>query len=164
MTQLAANFLGRIAKTGAAFVLAGTLMLSTGAWAQEEDSRCSIQHASGNWSFTDAGTIIGLGARTAVGVFTLDAAGRLLNGVATSSLNGVIADETFSGTYTVDSNCTGTINVKIFDKTSGAEIFAVTLNVAFDSNVKELRGIFKSIVTPNGTVILSVINLGARKQ
>jgi hypothetical protein len=98
----------------------------------------------------------------AAGVFTLDAAGNLLNGKATSSLNGAIAKETFSGTYTVSSDCTGTIAVTIFDQ-SGAELFAVTLDIAFDDNLREMRGIFTSVVEPNGTALSSVIAFDARK-
>jgi len=50
--------------------------------------------------------------------------------MATSSLNGTVAEETVSGTYTVNPDCTGTVSVQIF---SGAtELFAVTLNIIFD--------------------------------
>ena len=77
-------------------------------------------------------------------------------------LNGSIADETFSGTYTVNNNCTGTINVTIYS--SGTELFVVTLNIAFDDDMRELHGIFTSVTEPNGTVLPTVINLEARKQ
>ena len=125
-------------------------------------SQCSLASAAGNWSLTDQGTVVGVGPRTAVGVFTLDGAGNLINGIATSSLNGSIADETFSGTYTVNSNCTGTLNVTIYS--SGTELFVVTLNLAFDDDMRELRGIFTSATEPNGTALPTVINLEARKQ
>ena len=93
---------------------------------------------------------------------TLDGKGSLQNGVTTSSLNGAIASETFSGTYTVNSDCTGTISVNIF--ASGIEIFTVTLNIAFDNDMKHMRGIFTSVVTPNGAQLTTVINLDGRKQ
>jgi hypothetical protein len=97
-----------------------------------------------------------------MGVFTLDGQGNLQSGVATSSLNGAVAGETFSGTYTVNADCTGTISVDIF--ASGTEILVVTLNVAFDDDMKHMRGIFTSVATPNGTQLSTVINLDARKQ
>jgi hypothetical protein len=125
---------------------------------------CSTETVAGNWAFTDTGTVVGIGPRAAVGMFTLDADGNLLNGVATSSLNGNVAGETFSGTYTVNSNCTGTINVVAFDESSGAEIFALTLNTAFDDRMQELRGLFKLVVTPNGVSLPTTIALSARKQ
>jgi hypothetical protein len=88
--------------------------------------------------------------------------GNLQNGVATSSLNGAIASETFSGTYTVNPDCTGTINVNIY--ASGSEILIVTLNTAFDEDMKHMRGIFTSVTTPDGTLLSTVINFDARKQ
>jgi hypothetical protein len=98
-----------------------------------------------------------------VGTFTLDAAGNLLDGVATSSLNGSVADETFSGTYTVNPNCTGTGSIEVFQ--SGVEVLAVTFNLAFDDNMKQLRGLFTSVLEePSGTALSTVIALDARKQ
>jgi hypothetical protein len=138
-----------------------TLVLSMVATAQAADSACSLARAAGTYGFTDNGTVVGIGPRTAVGTFNLDAAGNVLNGVATSSLNGSIAEETFSGTYTVNSDCRGTISVEIF--VSGSEIFAVTLNIAFDDNIKQMRGLFTSVVAPDGTSLPTVINLDARK-
>jgi hypothetical protein len=123
---------------------------------------CSLARAAGHWSFTDNGTVVGVGPRTAVGVWTLDGNGNLLNGVAASSLNGSVANETFSGTYTVNSDCTGTVDVKIYSGTT--ELFDVTGFIAYDDDMKEMRGVFTSIVTPDGTSLASVIGLQARKQ
>ena len=121
-----------------------------------------MARSAGNYAFTDNGTVIGVGPRTAVGVFTLDGAGNLINGVATSSLNGSIAQETFSGTYTVNSDCTGTGSVTIYS--GGEEILALTMNVSFDNAMNEMRAIFSSVSLPNGQQLPTVINLQARKQ
>jgi hypothetical protein len=125
---------------------------------------CSLARAAaeGNWSFTDNGTVIGVGPRTAVGVFTLDGNGNLLNGKATSSLDGVVESETFSGTYTANPDCTGSFDVKIYS--GGSELFEVTIFASFDDNLKQVRGVFTSVVTPNGTALPTVINLEGRKQ
>lgn len=128
----------------------------------EESHACSLARSAGKWSFTDQGTVLGIGSRTAIGVFTLDGAGNLQNGVATASLAGAVASETFSGTYAVNPDCTGTISVEIFS--SGSEILAVTLSIAFDEDMKHIRGIFTSAATPNDTQLATVINLDARKQ
>jgi hypothetical protein len=48
------------------------LGLSIAAQAEDGDRACSLAGAAGNWSFTDNGTVIGIGPRSAVGVFTLD--------------------------------------------------------------------------------------------
>ena len=123
---------------------------------------CSVARAAGQYGFSDNGTVLGVGPRVAMGVFTLDAAGNLLNGKATSSLNGAVAEETFSGTYSVSSDCTGKIAVTIFDQ-SGAELLAVKLDIAFDDHMREMRAIFTSAVAPNGTSLATVIALEAKK-
>ena len=123
---------------------------------------CSIARAAGNWAYTTNGTLVGIGPRISVGTFTLDAAGNVLNGVVTASLNGAIDSETFSGTYTVNPDCTGTISVNVI--VSDGSLLALTLNIAFDNNVQHMRGIFVSIVAPDGTSFASVIALDANKQ
>jgi hypothetical protein len=143
-------------------LIAVVLTVALRAPAHADDSNCSLVKSSGKWSFTDQGTVLGIGPRTAMGVFMLDGKGNLQNGVATASLNGAIANETFFGTYTVNSDCTGTINVDIF--ASGTEILVVTLNIAFDDDMKHMRGIFTSVATPNGAQLFTVINLDGRKQ
>jgi hypothetical protein len=143
-------------------LVALVLTVGLAAPAHADDHNCSLARSAGKWSFTDQGTVVGIGPRTAMGVFTFDGEGNLQNGVATSSLNGAIASETFSGTYTVNADCTGTISVDIF--ASGTEILVVTLNVAFDDDMKHMRGIFTSVATPNGTQLQTVINLDARRQ
>jgi len=153
----------KIFSTAFASVFAAALIMSIAAPAHAWDGpQCSLAQSKGNFAFTDNGTVIGIGPRTAVGVFTLDGAGNLVNGVATSSLNGSVADETFSGTYTVNSNCIGTGNVKIF--ASGTEILALTMTLSFDDDMREMRVIFSSVTLPNGTPLQTVINLEARKQ
>jgi hypothetical protein len=151
----------KIARTGLGIIFA--IGLGVGMAQAGDHHQCSLAGAAGNWGFTDNGTVIGVGPRTAVGIFTLDAEGNLLNGVATSSLNGTIADETFSGTYTVNSNCTGTISVEIFQ--SGTEILTVTANLAFDDKMDEMRALFTSVVVePGGTPLSTVIAFDARRQ
>ena len=132
--------------------------------ARAEDAACSLARAAGNWSFSDGGTVVGVGPRVAVGRFTLDTAGNLQNGVATSSLNGNIAAERFSGTYAVNSDCTGTLSIQITTP-DGAELFAVALVTAFDDEMKHFRGIFTSVVAPSPIGPLqTAIVADARKQ
>lgn len=145
-----------------AIILAAVLILIRSPAAQAEESACSLARAAANWTFTDSGTVIGVGARAALGRFTLTAGGSLLNGVATSSLAGTIAEETFHGTYTVNSDCTGTMTGEIFS--GGVELFTVTLNIIFDKKMEHLQGLFTSIVEPNGTALTSVIALDGRRE
>ena len=137
-------------------------ILGIPAAAQAEESSCSLSRAAATWTFTDSGTVIGVGPRVAFGKFTLDASGKLLNGVATSSLNGVIADETFYGTYTVNADCTGTISIEIFS--GDTELFAVSADMLFDDRMHRLNGIFTSIVTSKGVSLGSAIAVEGRRQ
>lgn len=122
---------------------------------------CSTARAAGTYGFATSGTVVGIGPRVSAGIVTLDAAGNV-NGKATSSLNGAIADEVFSGTYTVNSDCTTRLAANIFDL-SGKLLLTITENGAWDDNMREIRGIFTSATLPDGTPLLTVISLEARK-
>jgi hypothetical protein len=126
------------------------------------NAACSMLASAGNWSMTDNGTVVGIGPRIAVGVFKLDGRGNLTDGVAASSLNGSVASETFSGTYTLNPDCSGSASAKIYS--GGVEVLQLTAFIAFDDNMKELRMLFTSVATPDGTVLPSVISLQAKKQ
>ncbi len=60
----------------------------------------------GTYMSRSAGTIVGVGPLTAVGWLLYDGTGDVVNGF-TVSVNGVISRSTISGTYTVNSDCTG---------------------------------------------------------
>jgi len=152
----------RMERTILASLFAVTVIMSISEFAQAEEHECSLADAAGHWSLTDLGTVVGIGPRSAVGVFTLDAHGNLRNGVAASSLNGAVASETFSGTYTVNPDCSGSFDVKIYS--GGTELFELTAFTAFDDNMREMRAVFTSVVAPDGTALQTVINLDARKQ
>ena len=156
------NVNNKVACTGLASILVVAGILGNPAAAQAGESSCSLSRAAATWAFTDSGTVIGLGPRVAFGKFTLDASGKLLNGVATSSLNGVIAEETFYGTYTVNSDCTGTLNIEIFS--GDTELFAVSVGLLFDDRMQRFNDIFTSVVTPGGVSLPTAIAAEARRQ
>jgi hypothetical protein len=155
----------KIARTAFVVIFAAAVVASMAVPAQADDHhhQCSLAGAAGNWGFTDNGTVLGVGPRTAVGILTLDASGNVLNGKATSSLNGSIAAETFSGNYSVNPDCTGTLSVTIF--VGGVPAYDVTLYIAFDDDMRALRGLFTSVVVePSGTLLSTVIGLDGRRQ
>ena len=151
----------KVARTSLASLFAVGLIAGTAAPAHA-GGPCSLARAAGSWSLTDSGTVVGIGPRVAVGVFKLDASGNLTDGVAASSLNGNVASETFSGTYTVNPDCSGTFDVKIYS--GGTELFELTAFTAFDDDMREMRAVFTSVVAPDGTPLQSVISLQAKKQ
>jgi hypothetical protein len=151
----------KIARTSLASLFA-VVMIASMAAPLHAAGPCSLARAAGHWSLTDNIIVVGVGPRVAVGVFTLDDNGNLLNGVAASSLNGNVASETFSGTYTVNPDCSGGFDVKIYS--AGVELFELTAFTAFDDDMREMRAVFTSVVAPDGTSRPSVISLQAKKQ
>lgn len=137
------------------------LTLAPAARAQDEGG-CSTATVAGRWGFTTNGTVIGIGPRASLGILTLDGTGNLRNGKATSSLNGSVTDETFSGTYSVNPDCTGKLAIQIFDL-SGNKILSATLDLVFDENARHLRAIFTSAALPNGAALGTVITVSARR-
>jgi hypothetical protein len=150
----------KIARAALTVIATGAVMASVTTTAHAWNE-CTIAGTAGKWAFTDNGTVIGVGPRTAIGVFTLDN-GQILNGKATSSLNGAVATEALLGSYTVNANCAGAGTATIYQ--SGTAVLDLKLKLAFDDDMSEMRAIFTSVTEPNGTVLPTVINLEARKQ
>jgi hypothetical protein len=109
---------------------------------------CSLARIAGKYGYTSSGTIVTppVGPFTTVGHVTFTATGTF-NGAQTTSIAGNFFDETVSGTYTVNSDCTGTAVVNVYH---GATLARTTnLNLVWDDNQEEVRAIF---LTP-GTAI-----------
>jgi hypothetical protein len=128
-------------------------------------ARCSTESVAGDWSFTLTGTLIVQGGAVpvaAAGRFTADRDGDV-TGVEARSVGGGYADETVTGSWTVNPDCTATFSVKVYESGSLVRISVVSL--AFDDNSKEARMVQKSLTLPDGTTQLPVvITLEARKQ
>ena len=138
------------------------ILLGSGFAPVTQAQECSLSQTAGKWAFSTNGTVAGIGPRVSAGIFTLDEAGSVLHGKATSSLNGTVAPELFSGTYSVNPDCAGELVVNVFD-TSGDKLFTATLAIYFDNEGKEMRAIFTSVVAPNGTQLASAIVLEGRR-
>lgn len=96
------------------------LILSLGS-AAHAGVQCTQASLEGDWGFTLSGTVApapGVIPAAAVGVFTVDRAGQV-SGHDTTSANGAVFPETFSGTATVNHDCTGsaTINSSVLGPT-----------------------------------------------
>ena len=122
---------------------------------------CTTASIAGRFGFTTTGSIPAVGPVAATGIFTQDASGNI-TGTQTRSLNGSVADETFTGTATVNSDCTGTDTVQVFQ--DGSLVRTTTLHVVYDDNGREARAIFTSLVLqPSGVGLPSIITIEARK-
>jgi len=105
---------------------------------------CKLSGVAGTYGYTTSGTIPTIGAVAAVGHVTLDASGNL-TGAQTASFNGAIVPETLSGTYTVNSDCTGSATVNVYH--SGVLARTTNIDVVFDNKQRELRAIFLTAST-----------------
>ena len=141
-----------------AFAAASVLILLSTSYAQSR--HCSAALVAGKWAFTTTGTIPIVGPVSAVGIFTADSSGNLV-GSQTRSLNGDIADETFTGTATVNADCTGVDVIQVYE--SGVLVRTTTLNLVYDDNGRGARAIFRSLVLPNGANLPTVLTIEARK-
>ena len=141
------------------FLVASVVSMPRTAQAQSQ-RHCSNASVIGKWGFTTEGTILGLGPVAAVGVITFDAQGNV-NGKQTRSLAGQVADETISGTYAVNADCTGTILADVFQ--SGVKVRTATLSTVILDNGREARSLFTSLVLPNGVSLPTVITTNAKR-
>ena len=125
-------------------------------------TKCMLAGIAGDWGFSDTGSVPGIGPRIAVGRFTLDSQGNVLNGTATVNLNGAISSETFSGTATLHADCTGSAKTDVFDL-SGNKIATIRAQAVFLDNMQEFREIWTSVVLANGKRLTTVITLEAKR-
>ena len=137
-----------------------TLVLAVTPSAQAGARKCTLASVAGTYGLTTVGSIPAIGPVSAVGVVTVDKSGNIAGG-QTRSLNGAVADETFTGTATVNEDCTGTDVIQVFQ--DGVLVRTSTLNFVYDDNGRSARAIFTSIVLPNGTKLTSILTLDARR-
>ena len=93
-------------------IVFGLLAFGASAEAQSKNDpgnggRCSNRTLKGGYGELLSGTILGYGPFTVVGVATFDGNGNWSR-VETSNVNGHVFPETLTGTYTVNSDCSGT--------------------------------------------------------
>jgi hypothetical protein len=144
-----------------AILLLSTLFVSVAAPAQSQSPRHgSNASVIGRWGFTTEGTILGVGPLAAVGVISFDAQGNL-SGKQTRSLNGLVAEETLSGTYTVNADGTGTITADVFQ--AGVKVRTAVLSTVNLDNGREARALFQSLVLASGVNLPSVITTNAKR-
>jgi hypothetical protein len=150
----------RIMRIAVRNLFIATLALTTIPAVYAATRKCSLATVAGTYGLTTTGSIPTIGPVSAVGLVTIDKSGSL-SGSQTRSLNGAVADETFTGTATVNPDCTGTDVIQVFQ--DGVLVRTSTLNLVFDDNGRSARAIFTSIVLPNGAQLPSILTSDARR-
>jgi len=124
---------------------------------------CSTQKAAGDYGFTLTGVILtssGSIPAAAVGRATVDVSGHV-TGSEARSVAGGYADETLTGTLTVNSDCTGSMTLNFYE--AGTLARTSVLSVAFVDNKQALRMVQKSFTLPNVANLPVVITAEAKR-
>lgn len=124
---------------------------------------CSTDTVAGSWGFTLTGTLIlpsGSVPVAAVLRGTADTEGNV-TGTEARSVGGGYADETFTGKWTVNSDCTATASVSFYEAGQLVRVSLVT--IVFDGNSREVRMVQKSLTLPDGTQLPVVVTVEGRK-
>jgi hypothetical protein len=140
-----------------------TLLLSVAAlcisWASAAlgTEKCSIANAAGKWEFSLEGTLFVPNPvpGAAVGTASLDATGNA-TGKEARNVGGGFANETITGSWTVNSDCTGILTANIYE--SGVLVRVSVLSLVFYDNSTKFRGVQQSLTLPDGTPVPVVIS------
>jgi hypothetical protein len=126
-------------------------------------AHCSLHKSAGDYGFTLTGVVIvptGAVPIAAVGKALLDPAGNA-SGTESRSVGGGFADETFTGTYTVNPDCTGSATLNFYE--SGQLVRTSVLSLVFDDHQHEIRMVQKSLELPTGDFLPVVITVNATR-
>jgi hypothetical protein len=125
---------------------------------------CTNATAAGTFGLTTTGTLIlptGPASVAAVGLVTFDLNGNV-TGSQDRSVDGAFAHETITGTFTVNDDCTIIVIADVYDSSGNLARISKILGVLVD-NGKQIRGIFESVVLPNGLNLPSVLTIAANR-
>lgn len=126
---------------------------------------CSNATVAGKWGFTLSGTLLFpaptgpvLGAAVARAI--VDAAGNI-SGTEARNVGGGFANETITGSWSVNSDCTATVTANIYE--SGILVRTSVLAGVFVDHSSKILAVQESLTLPDGTTIPIVITLEGNK-
>lgn len=148
----------RLAKT-----LLLALLISTFTTALHASHKsCSFANTNGDWAFSYSGNVfLPTGAVQVASVGLFKQTNGSLTGSETRNLGGAVAEETLTGDYTVNSDCTASYTFQVFE--AGVLVRTSTINVVFDDNGRSVKGIFTSLVLADGPALPNLITVDAKK-
>jgi hypothetical protein len=147
-----------IARTTFVIISAVTLCMGLVPAVQAAE-HCSNAKAAGKWGLTLTGTLLlptGPVPGAAVGRVSADAAGNTA-GTEARNVGGGFAYETLTGSWTVNSDCTATLTVNIYE--SGVLVRTSVLAAVFVDDSNKVRMVQESLTLPDGTTIPVVITV-----
>ena len=150
--------LPKIAMATLVFAL-GTVVLAKPA----PSAQCSTAKGAGSFAFTLSGTLIlptGPVPFAAVGRADLKADGSV-SGTEARSVGGEYADETFTGTFSFNADCTGAATLNFYE--DGQLVRVSVLSTISDDNNREIRMVQKSLTLPNGITLPVIATVDAVK-
>lgn len=123
---------------------------------------CSFANTNGDWAFSYSGTVtLPTTSIQVASVGLFKQSNGTLTGSETRNLGGAVAEETLTGDYTVNADCTASYTFQVFD--AGVLARTSTINVVFEDNGRSVKGIFTSLVLANGPALPSLITVDAKK-
>jgi len=125
---------------------------------------CSLETAAGHWGFTLTGTLLlptGPVPVAAVGTLAANGTGNI-SGTEARNVGGGFANETITGTWTVNPDCTAAGTVKIYE--SGALVRTSGISLVFDEDSAEWRLVQQSLTLPDGTRLPVVLTGDAKRM
>lgn len=152
-------------------IVLATLSLAAAGAASAQDRRysCSEVDLKGAWGYTETGTVVAPSPSgpvsilaVAVGTYRFDFQGNF-QGTQKSSAGGTINEDAKVGTYSLDSDCTGTLTLQIFDSTGTTLRRNSVWQFVLVDNATELRGIMTKMTLPNGVSLSPIMTVTARK-
>ena len=141
--------------------LFATVALSTAPSAQA--AQCSLAGAAGKYGFTLSGALLlptGPVPGAAVGTLTVDAEGKI-SGTEARNVGGGFANETLTGSWTVNPDCTGTLTVDAYG--NGQLVRTSVLAIVFVDDLRKVLMVQESLTLPDGTPIPVVITVEGNK-
>jgi hypothetical protein len=120
---------------------------------------CSNAKAAGTWGLTLTGTLLlptGPVPGAAVARVRIDADGKT-SGTEARNVGGGFANETLTGSLTVNSDCTATVTASVYE--SGVLVRTVVLAAVFVDESNKVRMVQESLTLPDGTTIPVVITV-----
>lgn len=148
-------------------VLFSVLLLSQAAVASAQDNpTCSAASVAGQWGYSETGTLyLPTGAAlpyASLGRYTLLPNGNY-SGTRVASVGGNIQNATFTGTATVNSDCTGTVTISFYDESENL-LSTVVKTLVYVDDAREVNAIVTSVALPNGASLRAVLTTNAKKQ